>query len=28
MYVGEAYVQGIMDGEAFIPEKCGEIKIC
>jgi len=28
MYVGEAYVQGIMDGEAFFHEKCGEIKIC
>jgi len=28
MFVGEAYVQGIMDGEAFIHEKCSEIKIC
>ncbi|KAI0166875.1 HET-domain-containing protein [Hypoxylon sp. FL1284] len=28
MFVGEAYIFGIMDGEAFEEEKCEDIKIC
>lgn len=28
MFVGEAYIHGIMDGEVFEDGKCGDIKIC
>ena len=28
MFIGEAYVHGIMDGEAFRPELCQDIKVC
>lgn len=28
MFIGEAYVHGIMDGEAFSPERCEDIKVC
>lgn len=28
MFVGEAYIHGIMDGEAFRPELCQDIKVC
>ena len=28
MFVGETYIQGVMDGEAFNVEKCTEFKIC
>lgn len=27
-FIGEAYIHGIMDGEAFEEEKCQDIKIC
>ncbi|KAK2611427.1 hypothetical protein N8I77_004766 [Diaporthe amygdali] len=28
MFVGEAYIHGIMDGEAFRPDLCQDIKVC
>lgn len=28
MFIGETYIQGIMDGEAFEAERCAELKIC
>lgn len=27
-FVGEAYIHGIMDGEAFVEEECEDIRIC
>lgn len=28
MYIGEAYIHGVMDGEAFQPELLQDIKVC